>query len=275
MIEANNLTKQLLIENLWMTDEILNEIEILKTELEKKQLLKENTIKELEEEYLKTVEEKHLASPIVKRYARYENLVQQFKDVRSIAILVDLIVCILIGYGLVFLGFGILKTAAIVVFLPFIFYLIYHQIVKVILKNKEPEYPLNLETVIKKAKLEEEYFHLKDALVIQCIDQEMKQMNQREIYLKEKLEQQSVLTEIYWPYTRKVIWFLENLMADDLKEALKLLAEANHRDEMKKTIENQNLQIEDLNKRFDKLVEDQKKIVIELNKQREKIKKIS
>ena len=116
---------------------------------------------------------------------------------------------------------------------------------------------------------------MKDALVIQCIDQEMKQMNQREIYLKEKLEQQSVLTEIYWPYTRKVIWFLENLMADDLKEALKLLAEANHRDEMKKTIENQNLQIEDLNKRFDKLVEDQKKIVIELNKQREKIKKIS
>ena len=65
MIEANSLTKQLLIENLWMTDEILNEIEILKTELEKKQLLKENTIKELEEEYLNTVEENNLASPIV------------------------------------------------------------------------------------------------------------------------------------------------------------------------------------------------------------------
>ena len=264
MIEASNLTKQLLIENLWMTDEMLNEVDILKSELEKKQLLKENTIKELEEEYLKVVEEKHLASPIVKRYARYENLVQQFKDVRSIAILVDLIVCILIGYGLVFLGVGILKTAAIVVFLPFIFYLIYHQIVKVILKNKEPEYPLNLETVIKKAKLEEEYFH-----------QEVKQMIQREMYLKEKIEQQSVLTEIYWPYTRKVIWFLENQMADDLKESLKLLADSNHRDEIKKTVETQNRQIEDLNKRFDKLVEDQKKIVAELNKQREKMKKIS
>ena len=275
MIETSNLTKQLLIENLWTTDEMLNEIEILKTELEKKQLLKENTLKELEEEYLKTVEEKHLSSLAVKRYTRYENLVQQFKDIRSIAILVDLIVCVLIAYALVFLGFGILKTAAITVFLPFIFYFIYHQIVKIVLKNKEPEYPLNLEIVIKKAKLEEEYFHLKDALVIQCIDQEMKQMNQREIYLKEKLEQQSVLTEIYWPYTRKVIWFLENLMADDLKEALKLLAEANHRDEIKKTVETQNRQIEDLNKRFDKLVEDQKKIVIELNKQREKIKKIS
>lgn len=135
MIEASNLTKQLLIENLWMTDEMLNEVDILKSELEKKQLLKENTIKELEEEYLKVVEEKHLASPIVKRYARYENLVQQFKDVRSIAILVDLIVCILIGYGLVFLGVGILKTAAIVVFYHY-FYLIYHQIVKVILKIK-------------------------------------------------------------------------------------------------------------------------------------------
>lgn len=275
MIEASNLTKQLLIENLWMTDEMLNEVEILKAELEKKQLLKANTIKELEEEYLKTVKEKHLASPAVKRYTRYENLVQQFKDIRSIAILVDLIVCVLIGYGLVFLGFGILKTAVVVVFLPFIFYLIYHQIVKAFLKSKEPQYPLDLEMVVKKAKLEEEYLTLKDSLSLQYIDSEMKQMIQREMYLKEKLEQQSVLTEIYWPYTRKVIWFLENQMADDLKESLKLLADANHRDEIKKTVETQNLQIEDLNKRFDKLVEDQKKIVAELNKQREKMKKIS
>lgn len=111
---------------------------------------------------------------------------------------------------------------------------------------------------------------MKDALVIQYIDQEVKQMIQREMYLKEKIEQQSVLTEIYWPYTRKVIWFLENQMADDLKESLKLLADSNHRDEIKKTVETQNRQIEDLNKRFDKLVEDQKKIVAELNKQREK-----
>lgn len=275
MIEASKLSKELLIKNLWATDEMLNEVEILKTEVDKKQILKENTLKELEEEYLKIIEEKYLSSPGVKRYKRYEDLVQQFKDINGIAILIDLIICVLIGYTLIFLGVGILKTATVVIFLLFIFYIVYHQVVKVILKSKEPEHPLNLETVIKKAKLEKEYFHLKDALVIQNIDQEIKQMNQREIYLKEKLEQQSVLTEIYWPYTRKVIWFLENLMADDLKEALKLLAESNHRDEVKNAIENQNLQIEDLNKRFDKLVEDHKKIVNEINKQREQIKKIS
>lgn len=275
MIESKDLVKKQLIENLWNTDEMLNEIEIMKSEFEKKQILKENTLKELEAEYLKEVEERYLASPTVKRYARYEKLVQQFKDLRGVAILVDLIVSVLIAYLLVFLDFGILKTAAVFIFLPFVFYFIYHQTVKLILKNKEPEYPLNLEIVIKKAKLEEEYFSLKDALVLQYIEQEMKQMSQREIYLKEKLEQQSVLTEVYWPYTRKVIWFLENLMADDLKEALKLLAESNHRDEMKAAIEIQNHQIEDLNKRFDKLVEDQKKVVNELNKQREQIKKIS
>ena len=275
MIEASNLSKELLIKNLWATDEMLNEVEILKSEVDKKQILKENTLKELEEEYLKIIEEKYLSSPGVKRYKRYEDLVQQFKDINGIAILIDLIICVLIGYTLIFLGVGILKTATVVIFLLFIFYIVYHQVVKVILKSKEPEHPLNLETVIKKAKLEKEYFHLKDALVIQNINQEIKQMNQREIYLKEKLEQQSVLTEIYWPYTRKVIWFLENLVADDLKEALKLLAESNHRDEVKNAIENQNLQIEDLNKRFDKLVEDHKKIVNEINKQREQIKKIS
>lgn len=188
-----------------------------------------------------------------------KNQFNNLKNLRGVAILVDLIVSVLIAYLLIFLGVGILKTGVVAIFLPFVFYFLYHQTVKLILKNNEPEYPLNLETVIKKAKLDEEYLSLKDALVIQYIDQEMKQMSQREIYLKEKLEQQSVLTEIYWPYTRKVIWFLENLMADDLKEALKLLAESNHRDEMKAAIDAQNRQIEDLNKRFDKLVEDQKK----------------
>lgn len=275
MRESSTLTKKELLENLWQTDELLNELEILKSEIDKKHILKENTFKQLEEDYLKIVEENYLASPIVKRYARYEKLVQQFADIRGIAILIDLIICVLIGYALMFLGFGVLKTAVIVMILLFIFYFIYHQIVKVMLNNKEPEYPLNLETVIKKAKLEEEYFHLKDSPSIQYIDQEIKQMNQREVYLKERLDQQSVLTEIYWPYTRKVIWFLENLMADDLKEALKLLAESNHRDEMMKAIESQNVEINSLNKRFDKLIEDYKKIVNELNKQREQIKKMT
>lgn len=275
MRESSTLTKKELLENLWQTDELLNELEILKSEIDKKHILKENTFKQLEEDYLKIVEENYLASPIVKRYARYEKLVQQFADIRGIAILIDLIICVLIGYALMFLGFGVLKTAVIVMILPFIFYFIYHQIVKVMLNNKEPEYPLNLETVIKKAKLEEGYFHLKDSLSIQYIDQEIRQMNQREVYLKERLDQQSVLTEIYWPYTRKVIWFLENLMADDLKEALKLLAESNHRDEMMKALESQNVEINSLNKRFDKLIEDYKKIVNELNKQREQIKKMT
>lgn len=272
---SSTLTKKELLENLWQTDELLNELEILKSEIDKKHILKENALKQLEEDYLKIVEENYLASPIVKRYARYEKLVQQFADIRGIAILIDLIICVLIGYSLMFLGFGVLKTTVIVMILPFIFYFIYYQIVKVMLNNKEPEYPLNLETVIKKAKLEEGYLHLKDSLSIQYIDQEIRQMNQREVYLKERLDQQSVLTEIYWPYTRKVIWFLENLMADDLKEALRLLAESNHRDEMMKTIESQNVEINSLNKRFDKLIEDYKKIVNELNKQREQIKKMT
>lgn len=275
MIEAGKLSKELLIENLWTTDEMLNEIEILKSEVDKKQILKEKTLKELEEGYLKIIEEKYLESPGVKRYNRYKKMVQQFTDIRGIVILIDLIICVLIAYLLIFFGLGMLKTVATVGFLPFIFYFIYHQTVKLILKSKEPESPLNLETVIKKAKLEEEYFHLKDSPSIQFIDQEIKQMNQREVYLKERLDQQSVLTEIYWPYTRKVIWFLENLMAEDLKEALKLLAESNYRDEMMKTIESQNVEINSLNNRFEKLIADYKKIVNELNKQREQIKKIS
>lgn len=77
-----------MIENLWNTDEMLNEIEIIKSEFEKKQILKENTLKELEAEYLKDVEERYLVSPVVKRYARHEELVQQFKDLRGVAILV-------------------------------------------------------------------------------------------------------------------------------------------------------------------------------------------
>ena len=56
MVEVNGLSKDELIANLWLTDEMINEIEIVKREIDKKKASLDSTIAATEQEHLKAVE---------------------------------------------------------------------------------------------------------------------------------------------------------------------------------------------------------------------------
>lgn len=56
MVEVNGLSKDEIIANLWLTDEMINEIEIVKREIDKKKASLDSTIVATEQEHLKAVE---------------------------------------------------------------------------------------------------------------------------------------------------------------------------------------------------------------------------
>lgn len=55
-----------------------------------------------------------------------------------------------------------------------------------------------------------------------------------------------MLPLIYRLRAREVVWFLENLRADNLKEALAALVDSDHRQQMEETVNQQNHEIQKL-----------------------------
>ena len=79
MVEINTLSKDELIANLWSTDEMIKEIEIIKCEIDKKKATLDSTIHSTEQEHLKTVENKYYESEGYKTNQAYQTLVEKLK----------------------------------------------------------------------------------------------------------------------------------------------------------------------------------------------------
>ena len=101
MVEVNGLSKDAIIANLWLTDEMINEIEIVKREIDKKKASLDSTIVATEQEHLKAVETKYYDSSEYRAHQDYNGLIEKLKDFIGVAILIALIVCVLLSYALI------------------------------------------------------------------------------------------------------------------------------------------------------------------------------
>ena len=90
-------------------------------------------------------------------------------------------------------------------------------------------------------------------------------------FVEATLIEKTVLPEIYRMRAKEVVWYLENLMADNLKEALAALVEADHREQVKHMIEEQNQEINQLKDITAKLMEHNQKLAHKLEQQRQQL----
>lgn len=275
MVDSTTLTKDELISNLWLTDEIMSEIEIIKDEIEKKRVSLESTIQSTEQEYLKTVKENYTKSELYQAHQTYDDLIDRMKHLKGIVILIDLIICVLLGYLFIMQGVKLMYVMLFWITVPILTYLIYDQIIKYYLKAKKPKPLPTLDEVIAEVKTSTEYLHISDSLIAKHIKQEMKQLELKIQQLEVLLNEKTVLPDIYRVRAKDVVWYLENQRADNLKEALAALVDSDHREQVKQMIEQQNHEIEKLNEVTEKLIKDNQKLKQQVEQQYQQIIELS
>ncbi len=271
MSEVNDLSKDELIANLWLTDEMINEIEIVKREIDKKQVALEATIATTEQEHLSTVEKKYYDSEEYKAHQTYNTLNEKLTAFKGVAILIDLIICVLLGYGLIILGVKFLHVVLFWIITPIIVYLLYQQGLKYYLIKQKPAPIPSLESVCEEAKMSLEYQQIPNSLLAKHMKDEIIKLNQQVSELEANLAQKTVLPEIYRMRAKELVWYLENLMADNLKEALAALVEGDHRKQVKQMIEEQNQEINQLKDITSNLMEYNQKLAHKIEQQRQQL----
>lgn len=271
MIDATKLTKDELISNLWLTDEMISEMDIIEDEIEKKKSTLESTIMNTEQEYLKMVHDEYHKSDLYQEHQDYQDLLDKFKHLRGISILIDLILCILIGYFFIISGMELMYVILFWIIVPISLYLAYDQIVKFYLKKKQPSPLPKLEDVLNEAKMSPDYCKISDSLLAKHIKQEIKQLQEKRLQLETELDEKTVLPQIYRLRAREVVWFLENQRADNLKEALGALVDSDHREQMAQTMNQQNHEIKKLHEITEKLSQDNKRLAQKLEQQHQQI----
>lgn len=270
----NDLSKDELIKNLWLTDEIINEIEIIKREIDKKKTTLEETISSTKQEYIEMVKKNYYESEAYKAHQSYQSLIEKLDAFRGVAILLDLIVCVLLGYGLIIFNVSFLKVILFWIITPIIVYLLYQQGIKYYLVKQKPAHMPSLETVIEEAKKSLEYENISNSLIANHIRDEVMKLSQQQSQLEVLLAEKTVLPELYRMRAREVVWYLENLMADNLKEALKALVESDHREQIKEMMNEQNQEIDRLKKATETLMDQNQKLIRQVEQQRQQIEEL-
>ena len=270
----NDLSKDELIKNLWLTDEIINEIEITKREIDKKKTTLEETISSTKQEYIEMVKKNYYESEAYKAHQSYQSLIEKLDAFRGVAILLDLIVCVLLGYGLIIFNVSFLKVILFWIITPIIVYLLYQQGIKYYLVKQKPAHMPSLETVIEEAKKSLEYENISNSLIANHIRDEVMKLSQQQSQLEVLLAEKTVLPELYRMRAREVVWYLENLMADNLKEALKALVESDHREQIKEMMNEQNQEIDRLKKATETLMDQNQKLIRQGEQQRQQIEEL-
>lgn len=271
MIDPTTLNKEELISNLWLTDEMISEMEIVQDEIEKKRINLDVIIANTEQEFLKKIHDDYYKSNLYQAHEAYKDLLDKFKHLKIIALLIDLILCVIVGYFLILSGMPLMYVILFWIIVPICLYLIYDQTVKIYLKKKQADTLPTLEEALTEAKQSLEYERISDSLLAQHIKQDIKQLQDKKQQLELTLEEKTVLPIIYRLRAREVVWFLENHHADNLKEALAALVDADHRQQMEEAVNQQNHEIQKLKEITEKLIQDNKHLAQKLEQQHQQI----
>lgn len=274
MSEMDYLAKNDLIENLRLTNEMINTIDSYKKDRLKKSESLALTIESTQKEYVAAVKEKYYESEGYKASQKYEELTQNIKDFREIVILLDLIIGVLFSYLFFMLGVNFLSVLFLFLILVAFVYVVYCFGVKYYLNKKRPAAIQSLECVIEEAKTSYDYQRIQHSLLANHLRDEIDEIDQQISRLEEELAKKTVLPEKYRYRSKEIIWYLENLVADNLKEALSALIEDDHRKQMKQMIENQNTEIKHLKEVSQQLVENNHRLAEQLENYQQRLNQI-
>lgn len=274
MTEVSQLSKKDLISNLWMTDELMSQMRYFEQERAEKKKTLVLTIESTQKEYIASVKEKYYGSEDFKAHQKYEELCLNLKDFREVALLLDLIIGVLISYLLFMIGVKFLSVVLSFVVIVLLIYLFYYVGVKYYLKQKKPLSIPTLEAVIEEAKESYDYQHIEHSLLANHLREEIHEIDQKISQLESELVEKTVLPEKYRHRSKDVIWYLENLVADNLKEALSALIEDDHRKQMKQMIDNQNHEIRHLKEISHQLIENHQRLIERLETQQQRIEEL-
>ncbi|MGL4337746.1 MAG: hypothetical protein ACRCST_12715 [Turicibacter sp.] len=270
-IEATTLTKEQLISNIWRTDELIHEIDIVKGEVQKKKDTIQNYVATEQHKYLREAREAYTKSEEVLAYEKHAALVQKTKDFKGIVILIDLIICVLLGDLFFVLGWNFILVLSFWIISPFILFYIYKAVINHTLMKNQPKAPLTESELTQQIMSQSEYIEIANSIVVTYANQEFTQLQLKIENLEQQIREESVLKEIYWSRTRKLVWYLENQMADNLKEALATLANEDHREELKQMVATQNLDIAALETKTDQLMVENQRLSQLLAEQQDEI----
>ena|GEM_PF-2978119 len=266
MRNASSLTKEELIANLWLTDELISEFDILEEEIKKKNISLQAAVEEAQIDYLRTVEESYYQSAEYHDVKQYEGLVEKFKKNHLRIIFINVIICILIGYVLIYLGLEFWHVLLFWLIVPAAIYGGYRGWQFYYLNSKSPNIFLNpIEDVLLKVK-ESQEFQQQDSLLVRHLKQEIENLEQRKLEGEQKLAAQMVLPLGYRQRIREIIWYLESIESYHLTEALMALDEADYRERTQHMLENQQNEIRNLKDNIEMLIEENR-IVKEQQKQ--------
>ena len=260
MIDAKLLTKEDLIANLWLTDEILSELDIIDDEIKKKNISLKAIVEEAQSDYLKSVENYYYQSEEYELNEKFQILNKKIQGVHNIVVIADIAICTIAGYFFIYFGFPFWQVIIFWLVVPLLIFGMYYLAQKFFLNSRKPPISLRpLKEVLEAAQQNDSFQKIPDSLLATHIKQEIARLNQKKREGEEILSSQTVLTKNYQPRAKEIVWYLENKMADNLKEALIALEEADFRKQMKQMIEEQKDEIKSLTEKVDRIVKDYRK----------------
>lgn len=255
MLNASSLTKEELITNLWLTDELISEIEIIEEEIKKKNISLQATIEEAQMDYLKAVEESHNENVEYQENNADKVIVQRIKKMHKRFILTDFIISVLIGYVLIYLGMDFLHVVVFWLIVPATVYVGYRIWQSYYLNSHRPELSISpIEEVMERVKESPGFQKIPDSLFVRHLKEEIANLEQKKLASEQKLSEQTVLPVGYYQRTKEVIWYLENIESNHLIEALMALDELDYRERIQQMLEVQQNEIISLRNKIEELV---------------------
>ncbi len=273
--DAAMLSKEQLIEILYRTDELMNELTIVRHQIQNKQHVKEVELEALQHEYVEDTLQAYHESDDVLAYEDYRVFAQNVANFKKVALLLAIIIPLIIGNILFFMKVEFILVAGLVVILPFILFFIYQLIANKMVQDKKMPMPQSDEAIRRSATEEGGYEQLEQSLKIRNLGFEVKQLEQKQNQILEVLQTESVLKEIYYEKARRLIYFLNNQFADNLKEALLVLSTEEHRQQMEAAIREHEETITELRTKTNQLQDQVNELQAQVSKQQSQLEQMT
>ncbi|HAX73028.1 MAG TPA: hypothetical protein DCY20_05840, partial [Firmicutes bacterium] len=119
-----------------------------------------------------------------------------------------------------------------------------------------------------------EYREIENSMIAHYGKQEIAQLRRKIEALDQLIREESVLQEDYWLKASKLATYLEKQLASHLTEALTMLENEEHRQQMKEMMAYQNQEIANIRATTQKLISENEKLAKQVARQQELINEL-
>ena len=274
VVDVSKLNREQLLANLYRTDELVKEIEILDHEIEKKEKIRIVSLDALQMNYVTDKLAQYQASEEVKAYERQKAREKAYQEAKGVALVFTVMLPLITGGILYVMKTNIFIVAAVCVISPFILFSIYHLVGEYYIKNKELTVPKTDEIVYRDARLETSYTQLENEIEIRDLKFEITQLKQQREQTFEQLRSESALKEKYYKKARRLVYYLSNQYADTIKEAILLLENDEHRKVVNDQLEINGKEIKFLRQQLMMLQEQYDRLETEVDRYKKEVAKL-